>query len=336
MRREYREKAYGPYEHRRRWRVEIVGANRARRRRSFATYAAAAAYISIFEAETDGRTVSAAVDLYVAHLRARGLADTTIETTEYRLRGLLQTTGRDRPLRKLTKAIARQLFATRAVDVAAETQHGELAAASGACEWWVEQGWLKADPFAALAPIGRRGRKKPQLRIDEARKLLEAALGEGSSAGLAVALALLMGVRASEVTKRVVRDVDDGARVLWIERAKTKAGDRHLEVPEVLRASLAALCAGRGGGEPLFGDVDRHWIGRHARRLCKVAGVLELGPQALRGTWSSIAVEATPVDQVARALGHAGPAVTRRNYLASGAERAGQQRTALRVLAGGR
>src|SRR4029077_2411381 len=113
-------------------------------------------------------------------------------------------------------------------------------------------------------------------------------------------------------------------------------GDRHLEIPEVLRAPLVAICAGRDGGAQLFGDVDRHWIGYHARRLCRVAKVPELGPQALRGTFSSIGAEATPVDFVARALGHAGPSITRQHYLARGAERAGQQRTALRVLAGGR
>jgi integrase len=142
-------------------------------------------------------------------------------------------------------------------------------------------------------------------------------------------------MRASEITNRVVRDVDDDARVLWIERAKSKAGERHLEVPEVLRPRLAALIAGRRGDEPLFPDRDRHWVGYHVRRLCRAAGVPVVCPHGLRGTQASIAVRAVPAEHVAQQLGQTGPAVTRRHYLAAGAEQDGRQRAALQVLAGG-
>lgn len=336
MRRERTEQAYGPYEHRRRWRVLLVAADGARRYRSFATAAQAGAYLETFRDETDGRTVSAAVDLYVEHLRGRALADTTIGTIKHRLRGLLDTTGPDRMLRLLSPAAARGLFARRAADTSGDTQVGELAAARGFAAWCVRQGWIRSDPFDGIEPTERRSHGKPQLRIDEARRFLAAALDEDTQTGLAAAVALLMGLRASEVTNRVVRDVDDGARVLWIDRAKTKAGQRHLEIPELLRARIAALVAGRGGGERLWGDVDRHWLGYHVRRLCSVAGVPMVSPHGLRGTWGSLAAEAVSVEHVALALGHVGPAITRRHYLAEGAERSGQQRTALRVLAGGR
>lgn len=279
--------------------------------------------------------MSAAVDEYLKHLRTRGLADTTIETIEYRLAGLLETTGRDRSMRTLTPAAARELFERRAANVSPDTQRGELATASAFAQWSVKQGWLRADPFAELEPTGRRARGKPRLRIDEARALLDTCLADEHPAALATALALTMGLRASEVTNRVVRDVDDGARVLWIERAKTRAGDRQLELPEVLRAPIAALCAGRAGGERLFGDVDRHWFGYHVRRLCKKAGVPIVPPHGLRGTFGSIAATAADVGFVARALGHTHGDVTRRHYLAPGAEQVGQQRAALRVLRGG-
>jgi integrase len=279
--------------------------------------------------------VSAAVDDYVKHLRERGLADGTTTTVAYRLKALLQTTGRDRRLADLSSAIARQLFAARAAKTKGETQRGELVTASAFARWCVQQGWLKTDPFEGLAPARSRTRGKPQLRIDEARRLLAVMMEESSPASIGAAMTLLMGLRASEVTKRAVRDVDDGARVLWIERAKTRAGDRHLEIPELLRAPLAELCAGRPANALIF-PGDRHWLGYHVRRLCKVAKVPELPPQAMRGTWSSIAAEATPVDQVARALGHVGPTITRQHYLARGAERAGQQQRALRVITGGR
>jgi len=51
---------------------------------------------------------------------------------------------------------------------------------------------------------------------------------------------------------------------------------------------------------------------------------------------SSISVTAVSVEHVAAALGQIGPAVTRRHYLARGAEQDGRQRAALRVRAGGR
>jgi integrase len=43
-------------------------------------------------------------------------------------------------------------------------------------------------------------------------------------------MALLMGLRANEVTNRKCRDVDDDGRVLWIDRAKTRKGARTLEI----------------------------------------------------------------------------------------------------------
>ena len=59
-------------------------------------------------------------------------------------------------------------------------------------------------------------------------------------------------------------------------------------------------------------------------------------PHGLRGTQSSIAARAVPVEHVAAALEQTGPAVTRRHYLAAGAAQDGKQRAALRVITGGR
>jgi integrase len=148
-------------------------------------------------------------------------------------------------------------------------------------------------------------------------------------------------MRASEIANRQVRDVDDGGRVLWIERAKTRKGDRHLEVPEVLRGPLLDLCKRkdgkpRDGEDRLFGDVDRHWVGYHVRRLCRAAKVPEVCPHGLRGTMASIAVQAVPAEHVAAALGQTGPAVTRRHYLANGAEQRGRGKAALKILKGGK
>ena len=331
-----REKAHGPYPHGKRFRVVLVAADGTRRPRSFASEREALDYLAIWREETDGRTLAGAVDAYLAHLRSRGLRAATVTTTKHRLHGLLRVVEQDRPLGALTPAVAAALWRHRCGEVVTDTQAGELAAAHGFAAWCREQGWLRADPFDGLAPSGKRRAGKPQLRIDEARRFLDRALDdENRRAGLAAALALVMGMRASEITGRVVRDVDDGARVLWIERAKTRHGDRTLEVPEALRPRLAELVAGRGGGEPLFGDVDRHWLGYHVRRICRAAKVPVVPPHGLRGTQSSIAAPAVPVEHVAAALGHGGTGITRRHYIAKGAEQDGRQRAALRVITGG-
>lgn len=333
--RERHERVHGPYPHGKRWRIRLVRLDGESSVESFATEAEALDKKAEALGEVTGHSVAAAVDLYLEHCRAKGLRSVT--TIGYRLRALLQTT-RDRPLRQLTPAAARELFARRVaqVKVKADTQAGELAAARRFAAWCREQGWIGGEPFAGLEATGPRARGKKQLRIDEARRFVETALGEGSEAGLAAAMALLMGLRASEVTGRVVRDLDDDGRALVVEQAKTRVGDRRLEVPAVLRPRLLALAAGRRGDQRLFGAVDRHWLGYHVRRLCGVAAVPEVCPHALRGTQASIAAGAVPVEHVAQALGQTGPAVTRRHYLAAGAEQDGRQRAALRVLQGGR
>ncbi len=81
--------------------------------------------------------------------------------------------------------------------------------------------------------------------------------------------------------------------------------------------------------------VDRHWLARHVERIRKAAKVVRVTPHGLRGTQASISAGAVSVEHVAEALGQTGPAVTRRHYLAKGAEQAGKQRRALSVLQGG-
>lgn len=331
MRREKRDRAYGPYPHRDRWRVVVVGADGIRVAATFASEAKAKERIAEVNAEAIGRTVSDAIDAYLATSTAKTRSKKTIE---HRLRGI--TGEKDRLLRRLTPPVARELFEARAAVTSGDTQFHELASARAFAKWCIAKGWIKSDPFFGLLPTKPRKRGKPQLRIDESRKLLDVCLAEDSKAATAVALALLCGMRASSVTDRAVRDLDDGARVLWIEDDKTDAGDRRLEVPEVLRARLAALAAGRSGGARLFGDVNRHWLRYHARRLAKLAGVQVVSPHSLRGTHASLARPAVPVEHVARVLGHAGPAVTQRHYLAPGLEREIEQRAVLAVLDGGR
>jgi integrase len=262
------------------------------------------------------------VESFLLSLRARGLRASTERTYEHRLTAILQldTLGAA-PLWTLTAKLAATQYARRAESTRADTHHGELVAAKAFGAWCVKQGWFRVSPYADVSRIGRKSRGRPQLRIDEARCFLQCALDEGSDAGDAAALALLLGLRASEVTGRVVRDVDDRCRVLWVSHAKTAAGVRTLAVPAVMQDRLARRIAGRGPDERLWGDVTRSWLHHHVVRLCRAAGVPRVSPQGLRGLHATLALDAgVSVEDIARSMGHASAAVTRAHYFAPGEE----------------
>jgi len=158
-------------------------------------------------------------------------------TDRYRLRGMLQCHKRDRLLLQVTPPVAQGMLAQRQAELvkkrgklAYDTAFGELCVVRAFFAWCIKKGWLARDPFAEVELEGQKVNGKPQLYIDESRRFVEAALAENSPEGLAAAMAILMGMRASEITNRIVREVDDGGRVLWISRAKTPKGNRHLKV----------------------------------------------------------------------------------------------------------
>jgi integrase-like protein len=135
----------------------------------------------------------------------------------------------------------------------------------------------------------------------------------------------LLGLRASEVTDRVVRDLDDNGRLLWIEFGKTKRSRRTLEVPALLRPYLLALAKDRPADAQLISRTisertgknrDRHWLLYHVERLCAEAEVPVVCTQSLRGLHASVATDAGATSHVvASALGHSSPAVTHAHYI---------------------
>jgi integrase len=122
-------------------------------------------------------------------------------------------------------------------------------------------------------------------------------------------------VEASEIADRIVRDLDGGGTKLLITRAKTEAGIRTMKIPTVLQPLLKELANGKQSSDRLFGEVDRMWVRRHVRRLCKMAGVPMVSPHGLRGTHGRLAVEAgISGDVVAASLGHESFAVTQEHF----------------------
>lgn len=191
--------------------------------------------------------------------------------------------------------------------------------------WAEKKGYLQANAFKAVRPVGRPNAGKPQLRIDEANRFVATALQMFDEGGdvlaLAAVVALLMGMRASEVLKRRVRDVDCGGKVLWIDGGKTRNARRHLKVPKVLQPRLLKLCEGKLPEDPILGP-NRNGGPRHHRvlwaavgRICDRANVPRVCTHSLRGLWATLSIESGALsDVVASSLGHGSFEMTAKHY----------------------
>ena len=247
----------------------------------------------------------------------------TIEVTMMRL-GKLFEPGKDLITGDLTPTTMRKLWEVRAAGKAVDTNLNTLSQARTFAAWLLKKGWIKtAALFDGIEVLGARRRGKPQLTEDESRKFLVHTLAEavrGDAGAVAASCALLLGLRASEIADRVVRDPDAGSTKLHITAAKTAAGVRTVKLPPVLQPLLKGLAAGKRPSERLFGDVDRSWVRRPVRRMCRTAGVPVVSAHGLRGTHSRLAVEAgISGEVVAASLGHESFEVTKAHYAGSDA-----------------
>lgn len=328
MRRRSKWRVSGPYKHGRKWRLEFArGSGDAREveYESFATQAAAEAALDGAKGIAQGQTVKSAVDQFIAEKRAAGRTESTIASYADRL-GLLLRPVLSRPL-QIVRTRGDELYRTATVGRAVDTHQHALEVGRMWGKWCVKRKLLRANPFADVESLGRRvlGADKIRLTVDESRVLEAWCLEHPADPACIITLAYLyLGSRASELTKRDVRDLDDNGRLLWIRVTKSKAGRRRLRIPPELTAMLLALVAGRKSDAPLFAHPDgsrwtRHLARRQVLRTCKAAGVPEVSPQALRRTQATLATEAGETAlAVARHLGHAtgaAPSVTGRSYV---------------------
>ena len=211
--------------------------------------------------------------------------------------------------------------------LAAASHRAYLDYAKAFFSWAVEQRFLPQSPFQEVRPRGKPNRGKLQLRIDEADRFIDAALLRWHEAGtplsIAALMALYMGLRASEILRRRVRDLDAGGRILWVDFGKTDRARRHLKVPAPLRPILRQLCQGKSSQDFLFGSAEpgksqwRQSLWNEVRRICKLAQVPIICIHSLRGLYATLAVESGAVsDAVAASLGHGSFAITERHYAA--------------------
>ena len=248
----------GPFKHGRKWRV-VTQAGGARTVRSYETEADAREFIDEWRSLLDGKTVAMRLDEWLELVKARGRPPITIATLRnavLRLVPHLPAKFDDVTARTAAKAYA----ALVATGCAVDTHRNSLNVARSL--WTELTGKGRPTPWDAVTGVGRRRRGKAQLTIDESRRFLSAALelGETEPGGTAAALCLTLALRAGEVVALEGRDVDDGGRVLWVQRGKTVNARRVLEVPEVLRPALLDLATEAGDAGRLF-PFSRGWVG---------------------------------------------------------------------------
>lgn len=328
---------YGPYKHRERWRVAVRDGGTTRYK-SFTCLAHAEQYIAGARDEAQGITVGNAMTALLDEMRAKGLASGTITTAEYRLEHILGP-HKLRPIRWLTHRGA-EIYRAACVERSADTHHAELGLAERACDLAVKRRWLRVNPFENVERVGRKqhGRNKQRLRVDESRKLWDWCLDHADQPRAVLTLGyLVLGARASELTKRAVRDLDDDGNRLWIEDAKTEKGNRSLGVPDPLRSMLIELAKGRAPSDLLFGGWTRYAAYHHVRAVCKAADVPVVPPQALRRTHADVATDAGLASEaVASHLGQTSSVVTDRSYRDKQVTQNARQERAFRVIAGGK
>jgi integrase len=296
-------------------------------------------------------TVEEAIDQYRKYLGEKGTGDTSSKETCRRLKLFFPTLAL--PVSRVTPERAKsyyEAFRARTKEngepISVAYHRAALINARSFASFCVEHGWLGSNPFADVKGIGRRNAGKLQHTGNETRVLYAHCMARaqaGDKAALGVLMALLMALRSSDITRRLVRDVDLDATVLRISKGKTEKSNRARKVPAVLQPLLAKLVEGRSPFEPLFktaytesGHHTRRWLEQAMEKFCEAAGVPYVCPHALKGTAGSILAEVgESADVIANHLSHAERSTTKRHYIAPDAVEAGQTERAFAVIAGG-
>lgn len=353
------ERAIGPYPHGPSWRIVLIGADGRRGRgstRVFPTREAAESWRDRINADAaklpDSVSVDEGIDEYEKYLVAKGNKPTSYKETIRRLRRFFSkhlNTSMDALTPNQAASCYRDLVdipitvgkgegaVTR--QMSAASHRNMLLEARSFLRWCVGKHYAARNALESVKGEGRAKKGKAQLRIDEARAWTREALRlahDGETGAIAALLTITLGLRASEVTARLVRDVDDGGRLFWVDGTKTDAARRVLQIPDFIQPLLLELARGRRGGDLLFGKHWRDWPREWVQKICDAAKVPRVTAHGMRGTAASLAAEAGNIGlAVATSLGHEDWEMTASAYADKGSVERAKQRAGWKVLNGG-
>ena len=283
----------GPYQESRGWRL-VVFNEKGRHSLHFVTESEAQRKKSTLTRKLERakpRTIINMIDIYLEEKSATGRVLPYVACNERR--GITRLLGAmiARDISALTPAMAELLYQQLTMQHSVQAKR-PLSAATHRCYldyakaffgWAVKRGYIARSPFAEVRPAGKPSRGKLQLRIEEAQRFIDVALHrfakEQEPMALAALVALYMGLRANEILKRQVRDLDANGQVLWVDFGKTRNARRHLSVPATLQPYLRQQCAGKSAEHYLFGETtpgrprwkQALWV--EVRRICQQANV---------------------------------------------------------------
>jgi integrase len=357
------ERFLGPYEQPKGWRVIEVDAANNRTSSMFETEARARRYIEMMRADAEAcdHTTETAFAEYKAYLAKKATKPQSIATTE---RAIGQFFPEPIRLKALTEKKCQALYddlTTRPSELtgkpfATDTHRNALSQAKSFLAWCAapKRAWLTGNPLQEVEGIGARrprgkslGKAGNELHIKQTRAWYTMAVfkAQGGDQGAVAALvALLLGLRPSEIVARLVADVDENTApgdVLWIPCSKTPAGKRTIDVPPELAPLLATCCEGRDATARLFAGKKgrphtRNWIKEQVHRLCDLAEVPRVTAYFMRGQLATISAERGMAGHlIAAMMGHESEATTMHAYAKPGSAAAGARRLGWSVLDGG-
>jgi integrase len=359
------ERILGPYHQRSGWLVVSIDAKGKRESSVFETEGRAQRYADMMRADLEkaDHTTETAFALYKAHLEKKGTKPQSITTTE---RAFDQFFPSPVSLRLLTEKRCQALYddlTTRLCEqtgkpYAADTHRNALSQAKSFLAWCAasKRGWLKENPLEDVEGTGKRrprGKSKGKagnvLHIKQSRAWYQMALfkaQQGDQGAVAGLMALLLGMRPSEIVSRLVSDLDEDAApcdLLWIEDSKTEDGRRQLEVPDVLTPLLVALTKDKAPDQYLFTAkrshgkaMNRNWIKNQVQRICDLAEVPRVTAYFMRGQLATLTHERGMAGHmIATMMGHADEQTSIAAYAKPGSAAAGARMRGWQVLDGG-
>lgn len=293
-------------------------------------------------------TTGEAINRYLGALNEEGLAPTTVDDAEVRLRPL-ERAGVEHideltrahveahlraeytPIRKRTPD-RKGWTEVRRKPGSVSTRRGHLKRMGMFFAWCVAERLRHDDPTAGVFVKGRANRGKPQLTDAEWRAVVAKCVEDSSEGALVTLLCATTGCRAKELLSMRVRDlVLDTEPARWaIPRSATKtdAGVRVAELTDVAATRLRVRIDGkpldafvfparqRQGEETKSPHRGRSWLREQVAAVCVDAGVRVVPPHGLRGTLATALDRVgVRVSDVAAALGHAGTRVTEDAYI---------------------
>ena len=154
-----------------------------------------------------GISVGQALDLYERYLAEKGNKPRSNDTTMHRLRSLLGSVSKI-AIVSLTAGAAGKLYDRLSTSdggpMSVDTKRNVLNQSKTFLKWCKVNGHARINALENVQGLGKRRRGKPQLTVDEARKFLAKAIElaqAGDDGATVAAMALLMGMRATEIAE---------------------------------------------------------------------------------------------------------------------------------------